>query len=106
MGVRVQNTFGSVKRETDYVLGTHDEEIARLGIQHRAWRSTVLECWQKAGITSGGRVVDVGAGPGYATLDLAEIVGPTGEILAVERSARFIASASEACAARKHVNVR
>jgi len=34
--------------------------------------------------------VDVGAGPGYATLDLAELVGPSGEVLAVERSDRFV----------------
>ncbi len=52
--------------ERDYVLGTHDEEIARLGLQHRVWRPVVLECWQKAGITVGSRVLDVGAGPGYA----------------------------------------
>jgi hypothetical protein len=48
--------------ERDYVLGTYDEEIARLGLQHRVWRPVVLECWQKAGITVGSRVLDVGAG--------------------------------------------
>jgi hypothetical protein len=39
--------------DKDYVLGTHDEEIARLGLQHRVWRPIVLECWRKAGITGG-----------------------------------------------------
>ena len=24
--------------ERDYVLGTHDDEIYRLGFQHRVWR--------------------------------------------------------------------
>src|SRR5688572_7906367 len=95
-----------MKTDNDYVLGTHDEEITRLGIQHRVWRPTVLECWQRAEITIGSRVVDIGAGPGYATVDLAEIVGPTGEVLAVDRSARFIAAASEACAVRKLANVK
>jgi SAM-dependent methyltransferase len=92
--------------EKDYVLGTHDEEIARLGLQHRVWRPTVLECWQKAGIGPGTRVIDVGAGPGFATLDLAEIVGPTGEILAAERSSRFLEIATKACADRGFSNVR
>ena len=92
--------------ERDYVLGTHEEEIARLGVQHRVWRPTVLECWQTAGITAGWRVVDVGAGPGYATVDLAEIVGPTGQVLAVERSSRFLEAAGEACALRKLSNVK
>ncbi|MGB5133009.1 MAG: class I SAM-dependent methyltransferase, partial [Steroidobacteraceae bacterium] len=84
--------------EKDYVLGTHDEEIARLGLQHRVWRPTVLECWRTAGIGRGNRVIDVGAGPGFATLDLAGIVGPTGEVLAAERSGRFLETAVKACA--------
>jgi tRNA(1-methyladenosine) methyltransferase and related methyltransferases len=37
----------------------------------------------------GKRVLDVGAGPGYAAIDLAEIVGPTGEVVALERSQNF-----------------
>src|SRR3954470_10733916 len=45
-------------------------------------------------------MVDVGAGPGYATVDLAEIVGPTGEVLAVERSARLLGGAGQPCAVR------
>ena len=69
------------KKDSDYILGTHDEEVARLGLQHRVWRTVALDCWSRAGITAGSKVVDVGAGPGYATVDLAEIVGPTGEVL-------------------------
>jgi len=92
--------------ERDYVLGTHDEEIDRLGLQHRVWRSTVLECWRKAGLGFGHRVIDVGAGPGFATIDLAEVVGPQGEVLAVERSSRFLEVAAGACAVRGLANVR
>src|SRR5205809_4569231 len=95
-----------MNRERDYVLGTHDEELARLGLQHRVWRPVVLACWEKAGITVGSRVLDVGAGPGYATVDLAEIVGPTGEVVATERSNKFVRSMEEACRARSLMNVR
>src|SRR5205085_5527349 len=70
----------SCMSEKDYVLGTHDEELIRLGLQHRVWRPIVLDCWQRAGITIGKRVLDLGAGPGYAALDLAEIVGFSGEV--------------------------
>src|SRR5258708_37778221 len=93
-------------READYVLGTHDEEVARLGLQHRVWRPIATDCWRRAGITIGARVVDVGAGPGYATVDLAEIVGPAGEVLAVERSARFLEVAKPACGCRGLSHVR
>ena len=90
----------------DYVLGTHDEELARLGLQHRVWRSVVLDCWQRAGITVGKRVLDVGAGPGYATVDLAEIVGPTGEVVALERSRNFTRALEAGCGARSLANVK
>jgi len=92
-------------RQQEYLLGTHDEEIDRLGLQHRVWRPNVLACWRRAGITVGSRVLDVGAGPGYATLDLAEIVGPRGHVVALERSERFVAVAREACARRGLANV-
>ena len=88
------------KIETDYVLGTNDEEIQRLGLQHRVWRPTTLECWRRAGISIGSRVIDIGCGPGYATLDLAEIVGRTGEVFAIERSERFLKIAQDRCAAQ------
>ena len=76
--------------ERDYVLGTEDDEVARLGLQHRVWRPRMLDAWARAGINVGQTVLDVGCGPGYATVDLAEIVGPSGKIVAVERSQRFL----------------
>jgi SAM-dependent methyltransferase len=92
--------------ERDYVLGTHDEELARLGLQHRFWHPVALDCWQRAGVTVGKRVLDVGAGPGYATVDLAEIVGPTGEVTALERSSNFVNAMKETVRARGLTNVR
>ena len=73
----------------DYVLGTEDVEVRRLGLQHRVWREAMLGGWRRAGLREGWRVLDAGAGPGYATLDLAEAVGPGGSVTAVERSPRF-----------------
>jgi SAM-dependent methyltransferase len=92
--------------DTDYILGTHDEELARLGLQHRVWRPVVLDCWKKAGIKSGKRVLDAGAGPGYAAMDLAEIVGPSGEVVALERSAKFAAAAEAMSRQREFRNIR
>src|ERR1700741_5685801 len=92
--------------ESDYVLGTHDEELARLGLQHRVWRPVALDCWQRTGITVGKRVLDVGAGPGYAAIDLAEIVGPTGEVVALERSRNFVNAFREMVRAPSLANVQ
>ncbi|MEY2440476.1 MAG: hypothetical protein QOI34_1861, partial [Verrucomicrobiota bacterium] len=65
----------------------------------------VLDCWQRAGINIGKRVIDVGAGPGYATIDLAEIVGPSGQVVALERSSKFVRAATDACQTRAVTNV-
>ena len=96
----------SINHDRDYVLGTHDQELARLGLQHRVWLPVVLDCWQRAGVTVGKSVLDVGAGPGYATVDLAEIVGPTGEVTALERSQNFIRAMEATCRARSLTNVK
>src|SRR5439155_2924209 len=92
--------------DRDYVLGTPTKELARLGLQHRVWRPAVLDCWRRAGITVGKRVLDVGAGPGYATVDLAEIVGPMGEVVALERSRNFTRALEETSCARSLANVK
>jgi SAM-dependent methyltransferase len=78
------------RSDVDYVLGTHDEEVARLGLQHRVWRPRVLDAWQRAGFAGGQQILDIGAGPGFASLDLAATVGPGGRVFAVERSQRFL----------------
>ena len=38
--------------DRDYILGTHQEEISRLGLQHNVWRPVVLDCWKRAGVTA------------------------------------------------------
>jgi len=92
-------------KEQDYVLGTHDAEIGRLQLQHGIWKQHVRDCWQRAGITPGMRVVDIGCGPGFASADLAECVGTQGEVIGIESSERFIAFAAEHCRARGVANV-
>jgi len=91
--------------ERDYVLGTQDAEIARLDVQNKVWRPYVFAAWNRGGIQVGARVLDVGAGPGHATSDLAERVGPHGQVVAVERSSRFVAFARDLAISRGFRNV-
>ncbi|MGH8442042.1 MAG: methyltransferase domain-containing protein, partial [Nevskiaceae bacterium] len=74
--------------------------------QHELWRPRMLAGWDRAGFKEGMRIVDVGAGPGYATVDLAARVGPRGEVVAVERSTRFAAFGMAQCRARGLAQVR
>ncbi len=98
-------TRPNTPKDRDYLLGTHDAEIERLGMQHRVWRPRVLDAWKRAGITVGSRVVDAGAGPGWATFDLAEIVGPGGHVHALERSERYIEHIEATAEARGFANI-
>jgi len=74
----------------DYILGTHDAELRRLGSQHGHWREQALAAWQHAGVRRGSTVLDAGCGPGFGALDLANLVSPTGRVIAVDESPRYI----------------
>ncbi|HEY2895227.1 MAG TPA: class I SAM-dependent methyltransferase, partial [Pirellulales bacterium] len=76
--------------EQEYVLGTNDAEFRRLGLQHRIWSEQAFDLWERAGFAPGQTLLDVGCGPGYATIDLARLLGPTAKLIAVDASARFI----------------
>jgi len=79
------------QREKDaYVLGTGDDELGRLGFQHRVWGEQAFSIWERAGFAPGHTVLDVGCGPGFGTLDLARIVTSTGRIIAVDASQRYL----------------
>lgn len=82
----------------DYVLGTSTAELRRLGFQHRAWAPTCSAHLQRAGIAPGQRWLDLGCGPGLATLDLAHLVGSEGHVLAVDQSPRFLEHVNGECA--------
>lgn len=74
----------------EYVLGTHDAELTRLGLQHRLWSELTFSCWYRCGVRPGSVVLDVGSGPGYTAFDLVPLVGPSGRVIAVDESERFI----------------
>lgn len=82
---------GTSPPEREYVLGTGRDELVRLGFQHQVWAAPTTAAWERAGFRPGARILDVGCGPGYATFDLASLVGPGGHVLAVDVSPRFVA---------------
>lgn len=76
--------------EREYLLGTNEAEYVRLGFQHRVWAGPTADAWERGGFRPGATILDVGCGPGYATLDLAQLVGATGRVVAVDMSERFM----------------
>ena len=75
-----------------YPLGTDSEEVRRLEEQHRVWREDTAALWDRAGFGAGDCLLDLGCGPGFAAIELAQRVGPEGRVLAVDESAQFIES--------------
>ncbi|QEY32693.1 methyltransferase domain-containing protein [Synechococcus sp. RSCCF101] len=82
-----------------YVLGTHAEERERLRQQSELWLPSAQAAWHRAGLKEGCRVLDLGAGAGDCSLELARAVGPSGHVLALEKSAAYVQEA-QAVAAR------
>lgn len=73
-----------------YVLGSHAEERVRLQRQHAVWRDAMLASWDRAGFGPGQRLLDLGCGPGFASLELAERVGPSGQVLAIDNAPDYL----------------
>ena len=92
--------------EREYVLGTGDDELARLGLQNRLWSDTVVGTWRRARIAPGERALDVGCGPGFAAFDLAHLVTPAGAVVGVDESEAFVGHANEQARRRGLPQVR
>jgi ubiquinone/menaquinone biosynthesis C-methylase UbiE len=94
------------REEKEYVLGTDGAELERLGLQHQLWLAQAAAIWERAGFRRGQRILDVGCGPGFAALDLAERLGPGGQIVAVDISRRFLAHLEQLAKVRGLTNIR
>jgi ubiquinone/menaquinone biosynthesis C-methylase UbiE len=91
---------------TEYVLGTGDQEKDRLGLQHRLWSASAHLLWERAAVRPGQTVLDVGSGPGHATMDLAEIVTESGRVFAVDESPLFLHHLHARAQGRGHRNIQ
>jgi len=83
-----------------YVLGHADQEMARLTRQAAFIDSSTRQFFQEAGIASGMRVLDVGSGAGHTAFVVAELVGPTGEVIGTDRATEAVKRAQTNAEAR------
>ena len=74
----------------DYFLGTDDEELVRLGYQHRIWAVECSRFWRRLGFSFGHKILDLGCGPGFISTELAQMVGPLGSVTSVDGSKKYI----------------
>lgn len=74
----------------DYFIGVHRREVERLRDQHEAWAPETRALWDAAGFGPGKRIADLGSGPGFTALDLAQRAGPSGSVTGIDKALPFL----------------
>src|SRR5262245_5164047 len=73
-----------------YALGHSEQELQRLSRQGQALGPFTRQLFQQAGISRGMRVLDVGCGSGDVAFLAADLVGPSGTVVGVDRERRAV----------------
>lgn len=74
----------------DYVLGDDQEELARLKLQHDLWRDELLRLWDFSRLRLSDKVLDLGCGPGYVSLEVLNYVKSNVDLTSVDISEKFL----------------
>ena len=94
-----------MSRKTDYVFGHSDLEIERLQVQAAAIAGITRRLIGECKIRPGMRVLDIGCGAGDVSILLAEAVGPSGLVVAIDREARAIDTTRSRAETAGHRNI-
>jgi len=77
-------------RQSFYALGHSEQELQRLSRQGQALGPFTRQLFEEAGISRGMRVLDVGCGSGDVAFLAADLVGPSGTVVGVDREQRAV----------------
>jgi SAM-dependent methyltransferase len=91
--------------DIDYVLGTSDRERQRLIAQAAQLRDMTLDAFRWGGIGPGLRVLDIGCGAGDVAMLAADLAGPSGQVLAIDRDTDNLAFARQRATAAHYTNI-
>jgi ubiquinone/menaquinone biosynthesis C-methylase UbiE len=79
-----------VSGSSNYVLGHSDAEIERLQLQAKVLEGPTRRLIQECGIRPGMRVLDIGCGAGDVSMLLADVVGNSGSVVAIDQERQAI----------------
>jgi SAM-dependent methyltransferase len=91
--------------KVDYALGHSARELDRLSFQGTVLAPYTRQLFIEAGLAAGMRVLDVGSGTGDVSFLAAELVGPNGFVLGVDRSVAAVERAKARAIRRNVENV-
>ncbi len=89
-----------------YPFQSSDDERKRLIAQGGLLAPLTRRLFERAGITAGMRVLDIGSGSGDVALLAAQLVGPTGDVTGIDRDPAQVAFAAQRAKAQGLTNVR
>jgi ubiquinone/menaquinone biosynthesis C-methylase UbiE len=90
----------------EYPFDQSDRELERLRRQGQLLEPFTRQLLLEAGLTKGMTVLDVGSGAGDVAMLVSTIVGPTGQVIGVDKSAAAIAIAKQRAEAANLDNIR
>lgn len=85
-------------QNSPYILGHSNQELQRLIHQGRFLSDLTEHVFRLGGLESGMQVLDIGCGVGDVSFLAANLVGPTGKVIGVDKSPEAIALASQRAA--------
>ena len=88
-----------------YPLGHPDHDLDRLAIQARTLSAHTNLLFRRAGLSPGQRVLDIGCGVGDVSFIATQLVGETGQVVGIDRSAAAVETARERARFGGHKNV-
>jgi len=86
--------------EHNYILGHSEAEIRRLQMQAAILRPITERLLRCAGIQPGMRVLDLGSGAGDVAMLAAELVGPSGSVIGIDRNPQVLSIATQRARSR------
>jgi 2-polyprenyl-3-methyl-5-hydroxy-6-metoxy-1,4-benzoquinol methylase len=81
--------------QAEYLLGHSEKEIERLTRQARLLRPITERLLREIGLRPGMRVLDLGCGAGDVSMLAAELAGPSGVVVGIDRNLEVLSTARE-----------
>ena len=92
-----------MREQNRYVLGESETEHSRLRDQSVVFDPPTIQLLTEAGLTEGMSVLDIGTGAGDVAVIAADLVGPSGHVLAVDRSPEALGGARRRLGHRQEI---
>jgi ubiquinone/menaquinone biosynthesis C-methylase UbiE len=93
-------------KAADYAMGSSDAERQRLMRQGAILKGFLTSAFRAAGIGPGMRILDLGCGVGDVAIAAADLVGPAGSVVGIDRDAASVAWASKRVTEAGYKNIR